>query len=362
MALREHILSRIAYCRKNNMKVDLNAIRLLSIKNNKILIGPEKIQINITSKCNYNCKFCLTHSPYKKNGERINTSCFISLDTIKRIAEQAYSLGTEIIYICGEGEPLLHPKIIVILKIFAKYKFKILILTNALCHQAIAKILKLSPSLNLSFAVNLSAATSKQYSDIHGRKPSDFKYLLENIRNLNRKFSVLLSFLIFKDSYKNLLQFINLAKSLRIKSIILKFPTVYDTKQKSMLLGKNERRTFLEELKKILSYSKRLGIHVDSQKYIIEELLQKNSKMTASKCFNGWFFLKIKMNGDLFICCRENRSLGNAKNGNFKDKLFSSSFLSYLLEGKNGINLGSKNWKKCMPCLESKRNCQIENL
>jgi len=283
-------------------------------------------------------------------------------EDIKNVVDQAYMLGTEIIYVCGEGEPLLHPKILDIISHIGKYDFKIIILTNASIFKVISRILELPTSLKLSFVVNLSAVDSGKYALIYRKRPSMFNKLLENIKNINRYGPVLLSYLIFKDTYKDIFEFIKLAHSLNVTMIRFKFPILYDTKQREMLLSDKKMDMLLHNLSKIEGFSKKYGVNVEFKKYIINYYLQRSSRINVEKCYNGWFFSKINVNGDIYICCKENKFLGRASSGNFKEVFFSPAYVSYVLQGKRGIDIYSKDWRKCRFCLECERNIQLNKI
>jgi MoaA/NifB/PqqE/SkfB family radical SAM enzyme len=283
-------------------------------------------------------------------------------ENIRNIIDQAYMLGTEIIYVCGEGEPLLHPKILEVLTYIGKYDFKIIILTNASIFRATSRILELPRSLKLSFVVNLSAADSKKFASIYGKKPSVFVELLENIKNINKRHPVLLSYLIFKDTYQDLFKFIKLAHSMNITMIRLKFPILYNVKQREMLLSDKEMNILLHSLMELKGFSEKYGINVEFKKYIINYYLEKAKKAKVDKCYNGWFFAKINVNGDIYLCCKENKFLGRASSGNFKEVFFSPAYVAYVLQGKRGINIHSKDWKKCRFCLECERNVSLSRI
>lgn len=355
----------ITTLRKRQILVNYNDIRIQSIRYNILLLGPQIIQLNISSKCNYRCSFCcIHHSPFRSTESNTSSINFVPFENIKNFIDQAYMLGTETIYIGGDGEPLLHPEILKIILYVGRYNFKITVLTNAAKTDVLSRILKSPlPASNISFLVNLSAANSKKFALIYRKSPSLFNSLLENIKKINKHYPVALSYLIFNDTYEDIFEFIKLASSLNIRAIKFKFPTLYDLEQREKLLL-NERQMYilLCKIGKIENFSKKYNINSELRKYVIDYYLQRANKIKILRCYNGWFFSRIKEDGNVYICCRENKSLGKINSSDFKEVFFSPSTASYFLEGKRGINVNSKNWRKCKYCTESTRNLSIDKL
>jgi len=84
------------------------------------------IDINPTELCNRLCVFCPRVDPAVYPNQKLH----ISLDLVKKIADELEGLAYEGgVVLCGYGEPLLHPKIIDVVKILGK-KIHLEIVTN----------------------------------------------------------------------------------------------------------------------------------------------------------------------------------------------------------------------------------------
>lgn len=80
----------------------------------------KKIYVEITSKCNLNCKFC---KAWKDRGE-------MSISNFQKVVDEikAYS---DYVYLHVKGEPLLHTKLPEILEYSSRKNMKVVITTNA---------------------------------------------------------------------------------------------------------------------------------------------------------------------------------------------------------------------------------------
>lgn len=360
--LRKRLWRLIYLSRRKKIKINYDRIRLESIRNNLLLIGPRSITLNIIGRCNYRCKFCISHGPYDNNSKNdVFSRDAVSFPELKKIITQAYSLGVECIIICGEGEPLLHPRIIAILRYLAAHDFTVIVFTNASIDEKIKKIVQL-PSFNLSFIVNLSAINPQQYSYIHGQPEERFNHLLKNIKELNNAFPVTLSHLIFEDTEYGFTDYLHLSSSLGVRRIILKFPSLYDFEQMKMSLKKEKMASFLLNLKKMKQLANEYGIRLEYQKHLLNFYFQSCGKKRVKRCYQGWMFARIKVNGSLYFCCNENKPFGRVTKGDFSKAYFSQESLEYFLEGKKKVDVSSPKWRKCSRCFEIDLNSFIDQV
>lgn len=90
------------------------------IMNNKII--PIHIRINITNKCNQNCKWCCR--------QNVDRELEMSYETIENVAKRYKALGSQAITISGGGEPLMHRDINKVIGTISDIGLRIGILTN----------------------------------------------------------------------------------------------------------------------------------------------------------------------------------------------------------------------------------------
>jgi len=164
---------------------------------------PEALQIEVTNKCNFNCRMCIRRVWNAKPSD-------LNLDLYKKIAESSFPLLERLI-LYGLGEPFIHPGFLEMLRIARRYlskKSEIIINTNGslLAPHIAEKVLKIGID-SLSFSIDtMDAAKLGRIRD--GSKPSvimkNFHHVAEMKRNAERELRLGVEAVIMKDNFKDL--------------------------------------------------------------------------------------------------------------------------------------------------------------
>ena len=99
---------------------DDDLVRLLGIISEHTFIGPRVIVIDPHHRCNTNCTHCWVHTPKIKHTDEFLNMSF-PFERFKKLIDDAAKLKVKTIILQGDGEPLLHPKSLEMLK-YAKSK------------------------------------------------------------------------------------------------------------------------------------------------------------------------------------------------------------------------------------------------
>lgn len=173
----ENIIDRlISIARKNKIMASLYKIFIQNFIIDKNY--PYIINIETTNACNLNCVMC----PRKQSNRKIG---FIDFELFKKIVDESNKHGNKIYTLHKDGEPLLHPKIIDMIK-YIKTKSKgntIYLTTNGhfLDESKAIEIIKLGvEKLNIS----VGAATPKTYEKVRGSR--NLKLVEDNINRIIR--------------------------------------------------------------------------------------------------------------------------------------------------------------------------------
>ncbi len=127
----------------------------------------KKIYIEITNNCNLNCSFCSKVERPKNN---------MSLEEFEIILKKIQGY-TNYIYLHVKGEPLLHPNIIEMINLAAKYNIKVNLTTNGTLFQSKAKSLGNCPNINkINFSLHSENNKENYLEDIF----DNIKYLNSN--------------------------------------------------------------------------------------------------------------------------------------------------------------------------------------
>ena len=131
----------------------------------------KKIYIEITNNCNLNCSFC----PKTKRAKE-----YMSIENYEEILKKINNY-TDYTYLHVKGEPLLHPKIIDIIKLSEKYNLKVNLTTNATLFPKYAKELGTCTNLN---KINFSLHSENNI-------PNYCEKIFDNIKYLSQKTTVI---------------------------------------------------------------------------------------------------------------------------------------------------------------------------
>lgn len=186
----------------------------------------EKLDIQITGKCNLKCAHCYLGEKEKKD---------IPIKILKKVFDSAESLGIYHIVLTG-GEPLLHERIEKIIEYLNKKRFRITIVTNG---SLIKERLNFLKGKIYEAVVSLDGF-KKDYEKIRG---FDFKKIIENIKllrknNINLRINAILhkNLLVY---YKKFLKFVK--KNFNCEIAFLPIACSGFAKENSWLFGNYEK-------------------------------------------------------------------------------------------------------------------------
>lgn len=296
---------------------------------------PTFIQLNITNKCNLNCKHCFNNSGNKDKYELTNQEVFNILE---------YFLSKSIVCITfGGGEPLMHKNIFDFIKYAKERNGRVTILSNGLLiNKNIAN--KLCDSGVNRVRISLDGSNERINDFIRSR--GSFNGATKALKNLlSTKISdIAVMTSVNKYNFNDLENIVKLLIKIGVKDV--KFiPTVLGgravKKFKDYILEGNFMKLLLEKKSELLKkYKDHIYISVDSP---LEAILFKNdiNKLkNYGPCLIGRVFLGIKPNGDIFICpMLDNVIIGNIRKDDIKKVWRNSEILNKvrdlnLLKGK----------------------------
>ncbi|MBL7198084.1 MAG: radical SAM protein [Candidatus Omnitrophica bacterium] len=351
--------------RKDRFQSKDDYLRIKGIRDDLVYRGPRSISLDITTICNLKCLYCWFHSPLAKPP----SPSHLPLSAIKKIIDEASSLGVKEIEITADGEPLLHPKIKSIIQYILHKKIGFSLTTNASIDLTKAGFIQYLLKANL-LEINLAATNALDYLSFQApnlKKSFAFATVIKNMRALvkkraNNPFPIItINYVLFRKNYKNLYKIIKLAEVLGINYIDF---IPIDTTKETEALQLNKRD--LMELAKIIRplLEKRLRIKSNLANLYTAFTDYKNSIYYSRGCYIGWFNLFIDYKGNVGVCCeKEDFLFGNIYKKSlsriWKDKEFHEKMRLYC---KYKFDLKKKFWKQCRFCGEGEFNKKIESL
>ncbi|MBU4070360.1 MAG: radical SAM protein [Nanoarchaeota archaeon] len=277
------------------------------------------LTINVTNKCNLACKHCYDSSD----------KCFgndLNLNVIKKTLKEAKSLGLVSVLITG-GEPFLRKDLEKILHYSKSLNLKVFLATNGtlLDKKNIKFIKKYVDKINISLD-----GVSKFHDMIRGRKGL-FKETLDKINKIiqeeiplsisftaqdNNYFQIeeLVNYLnkkgILENNFLNIKRFINIGRGLKNN------------------LDLSKKNYF--NVVKIVEKLKKDGINIS-----FKDPLYSLKFGRGYGCYAGIHILSIKNTGDVWICTKVEKSLGNIKEDSLINIWNNSDILRNLREKSN---------------------------
>ena len=137
-------------------------------------LKPIYAEISTSGACNHRCTFCsVDYIGYKK--------VFISRDVLNKFFKSASNIGLKAVMFAGDGEPLLNPEIVEIVKDAQKYNIDTSFTTNGvrLDKKFISEAMQ-----NVSWIkISMNAGTKEAYAKIHRTSEKDYERVWENLKN-----------------------------------------------------------------------------------------------------------------------------------------------------------------------------------
>ena len=284
---------------------------------------PTKVQIDVTNKCNFDCRYC-----YNKNNDFLNEPELDDTQLLDLVDKIIKELNPVVISFSG-GEPLLRKKVLI--QAISKLKNKDIdawLTTNAsLLNMDVINELK-NNGLNKIFT-NIDSDDSAIHDVLRGKQGS-FSKSIETIRQLVEVFgseNVITTLVVTKKNYKSVVPMVKLSKQLGVKrSHLLDFIPISE-ESKSLMLSKEEWL----DLKKDIASANMLS---DIQLQLCHAFLfmsDKNREMDFPFCMAGRFTMVITASGNIVPCNHLKKKelyCGHALKDNLLDVWQNSEMLS----------------------------------
>ena len=230
-----------------------------------------KIYIEITNNCNLNCSFCSKVNRKKK---------YMSLEEYEKILNKIKDY-TNYIYLHVKGEPLLHPKVIEMIKLAEQYKLKVNLTTNGVLFDKYAKELGQFTNLN---KINFSLHSENN-------KDNYLEDIFNNIKYLSTKTTVIYRLWTLKDN--------ELDK--KSTEIVDKIKDFYNLSTEAV-----------ERIKKEKNIKIKSTIYVDKDNEF--EWPTINSHKSCGFCYALKTHIAILVDGTVVPCCLDSEGMINLGN------------------------------------------------
>ena len=296
-----------------SIKYGLRLVQM--VKDNRARRGPLRVDIAVTSACNYNCLFCNWHSPLIENTstpDKLDRT--VLCDLFRGLAK----LGTKYLLFSGNGEPLLYRDLLSQIPVES---FDIEIVTNG---SLLEKIGALAFAKLKRVTVSLNSGTGASHPKTHGYAGTNrFDHTLWHIRRLAAidPDKVRLNYVVTVDNYTEIPYFISKCEALGVK---------YALRHVSV-----DRPEFQQ-----LSIAPSLSTHDDKLR----------------PCYNGYIQPYVAANGNVLVC----PGSGNIPMGNLNRDTFEQIWQapSSIELRRNASRMHKTGQALCISC----RGCPLPKL
>lgn len=286
--------------------------------------GPSYVSIDVTQRCNLQCLCCIYHSPLVGVSPREVRSPDISPDLFQEVCRELKTMGTNLIIIEGEGEPLLHSRIFDLISIAKRMGFQVMLFTNGILLDETRVLQIIDLKVNI-LKVSLWASSPEEYAQ---------NYPESDIRNFEKVVNGLKLLSYYKIEKKAAFPYVELCNPInrynfqKIEKMVdflyttgcnsIFFSSVNSHKGKfaSFALSPDEERLFKLSLKGI-----KKKLDAVSIKHNIDQVLLRykigEAVWEKLPCYIAWYHSRIKVDGTVLPCNRCNLPMGNLKQDTF---------------------------------------------
>ena len=287
--------------------------------------GPFGVTVDVTRRCNLRCFGCPTHSPLVKDRKSFDPAAQdLDVDMFERLCRELQTMDTTTMAICGDGEPLLHPRVPDLIRLANDAGFRTVLLTNGtLLDEATARSL-VENRLN-QLRVSLWASSADEYElNYPGTDPGFFDRVVSGLRRVSavkaaQKTSlpiVTVHRVISRHNVHGTDSFIDLALETGCNGVSFSpLHTVFGQLD-SHGLSREE-----EELVRVKLLRAKKKLHSFDMEHNIDEAILRY-KIGADfrqkfPCYIGWLNCRVKVDGTVRPC-----NACDWPAGNFRDQSF----------------------------------------
>lgn len=330
--------------------------------------GPLLATIDLTYRCNIQCRHCNFFSPHLEGPEppgtmesgsieddppltgQQNTSQprDADLSFIHPLIDELSGMGTRRFSFSGHGEPFLHKDLFAMLDRVKSTRGSCTICTNGtrLNKSTIDDLIKTKAD---DLRISTLAGTKAVYSDTHPGIPdrtfdditTALHYLAERKQTLGIDYPrVRLICVVFKTNQDHLVDFAKFAANVQADSVLYTPMNAYGFKGLSVLVparedyGKIDKQ--LDEVKTFLR-PRGIGTNADGFRLLYKKEINAIDPYTIIPCYYGWLGVRFDTSGDVYSCCRATKPFGNAADEGFSE-IWNSAFYAQFRKEAFQIN------------------------
>jgi len=281
------------------------------------LIGPRRVMIEVSARCNFTCLMCPYFSPLSMGSERPGTM-FMDAALAHGVLQSAAAVGAKIVSFSGRGEPILNPGLGDMIRLAHRLGLQSEVYTNGSLLTAERLQDLIDGGLDV-LAVSVVAATAESYARAHPDvTPGMFTQVLDSLATLQRlkrekgtrRPRLDLRFIALQGSHREIDQMVSLGASLGADGIHL-VPVRNRTAGEIGRLAATplEEKIALDRLRELAPRATRSGLAIHWQELAVLHRLGPVS--STLPCYAGWLETRTLVDGTVTFCARCTRTVGD---------------------------------------------------
>lgn len=173
------------------------------------------LTLDLTEKCNYNCKYCID----KKNMNK-KDACELDWKKLKELLPEIKQKGCRAIELSGGGEPTLYTHFADFVFLASQLGFRISLITNG---SQLHKYKQAIICSNFDWVrVSIDAASQDKFSYFHSVKNIDIDMIFQSIFEISKEKVIGVSYIVSEDNYDEIYEAALKAKKYGAKYIEFK--------------------------------------------------------------------------------------------------------------------------------------------
>ncbi|MBI4317618.1 MAG: radical SAM protein [Chloroflexi bacterium] len=289
------------------------------------LVGPARVTVEASTRCNFRCLMCPHYSPLVDKGERAKTD-FIDVDLAGRVFVSAAQMGAKIVSFSGRGEPLLHPDFAHIVRRARSCNLQTEVFTNGSLLTE-SRIEELIDARLTTLGVSLVGASPEGYARYHPGTTSDrFQSVVESLSLLKRlkeragvrQPMLDLRFIAMSGSHLDVEKMVDLGIQVGADRLgLMPLRNRSSGEIGSLALSYDEENLAVERLRHLTPRVARLGLKTNVDELIVFHKFGATSH--EFPCYAAWFDTRVLVDGTVEFCVRCHRPLGNVNECSLKE-------------------------------------------
>jgi MoaA/NifB/PqqE/SkfB family radical SAM enzyme len=287
--------------------------------------GPFAVTIDFTSRCNLRCAGCGFHSPLLEGTSAELARGDLDRDLFAGLCRELQTMGTRRLVFCGQGEPLLHPELLDLIRLAKGAGLQTTLITNGTLLTE-EKIHGLIDCRLDQIRVSLWATSPEEYAaNYPGSNPRLFQAMLGGLALLGSigrarasALRVTLHTVLDRFNWRRVDAFVDLALEARVTA--LSFSPLHSQfgRLRDLALAAVEEQELKDSLRRAQSRLLPSGVQ-----HNIEETIHRYEIGEAVRgkvpCYIAWTHPRVRGDGTVHPCGPCQRPMGNLREQSLRE-------------------------------------------